>query len=248
MTQDEKFIEEIKLSLLAYKIIVMDNDIELAKEVEEEITWLKSLKDKLRSLSKQDEQKHQEDDDIELTDFEADLFSAFSDGWQTYLFDKEGLDVAQWAKEHSAELLESAKRTLSEWNDEDTEILSMLIELVESKEESMEAKVELVDWLKSLRPQKQCRYNPYKAVVESIAEMCKHYDVASHSGLRDFYANVKVKCKDAIEYDKKYSQKQWKPSDEQMKQLGWVAEQNKNNIIGKELMTLYNDLKKLTEE
>ena len=68
------------------------------------------------------EQKHQEDDDIELTDFEADLFSAFSDGWQTYLFDKDGLDVAQWAKEHSSELLESAKRTLSEWSEEDTEI------------------------------------------------------------------------------------------------------------------------------
>ena len=121
MTQDKKFIDEIELSLLAYKIIVMDNDIELAKEVEEEITWLKSLKDRMQSQSKQDEQKHQEDDDIELTDFEADLFSAFSDGWQTYLFDKDGLNVAQWAKEHSSELLESAKRTLSEWSEEDTE-------------------------------------------------------------------------------------------------------------------------------
>lgn len=39
----------------------------------------------------------------------------------------------------------------------------------------------------------------------------------------------------------------WKPSDKQMEQLGWVAEQNKNNMIGKELMTLYNDLKKLKE-
>ena len=38
-------------------------------------------------------------------------------------------------------------------------------------------------------------------------------------------------------------QKQWKPSEEQMKQLGWVAKQNKDNMIGKELMTLYNDLK-----
>ena len=40
----------------------------------------------------------------------------------------------------------------------------------------------------------------------------------------------------------------WKPSEEQMLQLGWVAEQNKDNIIGKELMTLYNDLKKLSWE
>ena len=40
----------------------------------------------------------------------------------------------------------------------------------------------------------------------------------------------------------------WKPSDEQMKQLGWIAEQNKDNMIGKELMTLYQDLNKLMEE
>jgi hypothetical protein len=30
-----------------------------------------------------------------------------------------------------------------------------------------------------------------------------------------------------------------------VKQLGWIAKQNKDNMIGKELMTLYNDLKKL---
>jgi hypothetical protein len=32
-----------------------------------------------------------------------------------------------------------------------------------------------------------------------------------------------------------------------MKQLGWVAEQNKDNTVGKELMSLYQDLKKLKE-
>jgi hypothetical protein len=37
------------------------------------------------------------------------------------------------------------------WSEEDSEILSMLIDLVESKEGSMEAKVELVAWLKSIR-------------------------------------------------------------------------------------------------
>ena len=40
-------------------------------------------------------------------------------------------------------------------------------------------------------------------------------------------------------------QNRWKPSVEQIKQLGWVAEQNKDNLIGKELMTLYEELKKL---
>ena len=40
-------------------------------------------------------------------------------------------------------------------------------------------------------------------------------------------------------------QSHWKPSEEQMRQLGYVAEQNKHNMLGQELMTLYNDLKKL---
>ena len=40
----------------------------------------------------------------------------------------------------------------------------------------------------------------------------------------------------------------WKPSKRQMEQLGWIAKQNKDNMIGKELMTLYNDLKKLRNE
>ena len=39
----------------------------------------------------------------------------------------------------------------------------------------------------------------------------------------------------------------WKPSEKQMMQLGWIAKQNESNMLGKELMTLYNDLKKLTE-
>lgn len=61
--------------------------------------------------------------DTELTDFEAALFSAFSDGWQQYLHGEE-VDVAQWAKEHSNELLkvitESKELTIvhhkNKWN------------------------------------------------------------------------------------------------------------------------------------
>ena len=45
--EDEKFINDIEESLLAYKIIVMDNDIELANYIEKEINWLKFLKDRV---------------------------------------------------------------------------------------------------------------------------------------------------------------------------------------------------------
>ena len=105
-------------------------------------------------------------------------------------------------------------------------------------------KEEVIAWLKSLRPQKQWGYNPYKGVVESIDEMCKHYDKASHSGLRDFYDNVKVKCKDAKEYDSLYPQNRWKPSDEQMEALKNCCnglEDDSNGILD----SLYNDLKAL---
>ena len=46
--------------------------------------------------------------DTELTYFESALFTAFSYAWQDYLRGEE-VNVAQWAKENSAELLEAAK-------------------------------------------------------------------------------------------------------------------------------------------
>ena len=49
------------------------------------------------------------DEEEELTDFESDLFTAFSDAWQQYLRG-ESLNIAEWAKEHSKELLESARK------------------------------------------------------------------------------------------------------------------------------------------
>lgn len=50
-----------------------------------------------------------EDGDTQLTEFEYELFTAFSDGWQEYLHG-DGLDIAEWAKEHSARLLEVARQ------------------------------------------------------------------------------------------------------------------------------------------
>lgn len=51
-------------------------------------------------------------------------------------------------------------------------------------------------------------YNPYKATVESIAEMAEKYEpycwADIDSKLSDFLNNVKVKCKDAMEYDKAF--------------------------------------------
>ena len=48
----------------------------------------------------------------------------------------------------------------SVWNEEDKENISMLIDLVESKEESMEVKIELSAWLKALKDRVQPQPNP----------------------------------------------------------------------------------------
>lgn len=56
-------------------------------------------------------------------------------------------------------------------------------------------------------------YNPYKATVESIAEMAEKYEpycwTDIDSKLSDFLNNVKVKCKDAMEYDKAFPQEEF---------------------------------------
>ena len=79
--------------------------------------------------------EHQNEE--ELSDFEAALFSAFSDGWQQYLNGEE-VDVAQWAREHSTELLEelleAAKEELKKqseqkptvWSEKDKEIIKRI--------------------------------------------------------------------------------------------------------------------------
>ena len=51
-------------------------------------------------------------------------------------------------------------------------------------------------------------YNPFKATVEAIMEMCEKYgsfeSISEDERVRanDFLNNIRVKCKDAIEYDK----------------------------------------------
>lgn len=46
-------------------------------------------------------------------------------------------------------------------------------------------------------------YNPYKATVESIADMVERYsELQSIEELKDFYNNVRVKCQDAFDYGK----------------------------------------------
>ena len=132
-----------------------------------------------------------------------------------------------------------------ESEDERIELLNYLYDVHDDDEE----RARWISWLKSLRPQNKCTCNPYKAVVESIAEMCKHYDKATD--LQDFYDNVKVKCKDAKEYDSLFPQSQWKPSEGQLECLGYAiekAEKDFSPLINNRIYLTLKSLKKQLEK
>ena len=62
----------------------------------------------IKSLIDSVQQEQNSIQDAELTVFESALFTAFSYAWHSYLMGEE-VNVAQWAKENSAELLEAAR-------------------------------------------------------------------------------------------------------------------------------------------
>ena len=47
-------------------------------------------------------------------------------------------------------------------------------------------------------------YNPFKATVETIMKMCEKYGEFDNERANDFLNNIRVKCKDAIEYEKMF--------------------------------------------
>ena len=127
------------------------------------------------------------------------LEKAMADAGYTFDFERKGLRKIE---ENPA------------WSEEDESILNaLLINLKKSFEYNEEGYLKYESWIKLHCQPHHCSYNPYKVAIESIAEMCKHYGITSNSDLQDFYQNVKVKCKDAKEYDNMNPQSHWKPSD-----------------------------------
>jgi len=90
-----------------------------------------------------------------------------------------------------------------EWDEEDERIYKSI---TYSFANNYPLTIQQQEFVKSLRPQKLCVYNPYKAVVESIAKMCNKYKnrMSDEEEAKDFLANVAAKCREAAEYDKQY--------------------------------------------
>ena len=90
-------------------------------------------------------------------------------------------------------------------------------------------------------------YDPYKATVESIDDMVEKYsELQTLEELKHFYNNVKVKCKEAIEYDKKWCKKQDEPKFQKgdwvidnldfVHQVAGVIENTTNNTYGYDMV------------
>ena len=146
-----------------------------------------------------------------------------------------------------------------EWSEEENTYLNYILTncmhyadamgyVDEKKNNQLHKKAE--DWLKSLKdrvlphPKNAWSEDDEKMRTRCAACLGYHY----HDGMmtRKEYEEAYNWLKSLKE--RVQPQNTWKPSDKQMKQLGWVAEQNKDNMIGKELVSLYQDLKKLREE
>jgi len=126
-----------------------------------------------------------------------------------------------------------------EWNEEDKKMLNSFLHKVEvCNLLSNKENVWIINKLKSLRPQPKQEWSEEdKKIINGITSYLCTHDSCELDGFNKWYDWLKS-LKERIT---------WKPSDEQMKQLGWIAEQNKDNMIGKELISLYQDLKKLRE-
>ena len=164
------------------------------------------------------------------------------------------------------------------WSGEDKENISMLIDLVESKEESMEVKIELSAWLKSLKdriqPQSKQEWSEedekiLNSIIEDVMPCGECPDYPTDEEREYFYeGNRKVdwlkSLKNRItptnknDFDRGYDVgisaaqfNQWKPTEEQLEALEWSLGDYRNVIFEERhdtLTSLYNDLKKLKGE
>ena len=116
---------------------------------------------------------------------------------------KEAIEIIKNEQFQNGPLLEALKTLIPELQSEDERIRTTLIRLFTEDTANHYGgftKKQVVSWLEKQGEQKS-DYNPYKVTVESITIMVEKY---ANGDLKDFYDNVKVKCKDAVEYDKTF--------------------------------------------
>ena len=144
--------------------------------------------------------------------------------------------ISKWLEER----LKSLRPVKQELSEEDETIIEGACNALE-----IHGHTKLAKRLKSLRPQPQ---GIYQQVVKGLRDMCDRYEqngIFADERARDFLANVRIKCKDAIECAPILDESSWKPSKEQMKALGASIVFHKNDPNVDLLRSLYDDLQKI---
>ena len=135
----------------------------------------------------------------------------------------------------------------AEWSEEDEKVLNSIIK---ATEEGRLLSLIQLHWLKSLRPQPQ-RRDTYYDIIHNILATLKDMDFTKITPNHriSLLNDIRVKCKNADECAAILDEPHWKPSEEQMRALVAVTK----NLFAEmperhRIESLYNDLKKLTEE
>lgn len=169
LDKDKVYAIMNKLHRLSFSQLIPINSDEF-KKIGEITSDVRSLLDYPIAQKLKDEV----DENVELTPFESALFSAFSDAWQEYMRG-EAVNVAQWAKEHSEELLEVAKEDSVKWSEEDEQHLEWLCRIVHSRkvhgELSLAEESELGKWMdKWLNHNPNPRWKPSEEQMNVLKE------------------------------------------------------------------------------
>ena len=180
------------------------------------------------------------------------------DGFGTYIpsvFNAKSDDITPATKEQRDFLFQEMKEAGYEWDVEKKELRKIEenpafchheVDLSGCSEEYRKAYYD--GWNNCNQQHSQLKAEQ-KPVWSKEDEKLLNLSLENLTELKNRFGEKYGKVGDCILWLKSFKERYgWKPTDEQMKQLGWVAEQNKDNMIGKELMSLYQELKKLKGE
>ena len=151
-------------------------------------------------------------DEDELSCFESALFTVFSYAWQSYLLGEE-VNVKQWAKEHSKELLEAVKEELkvnnTAWCEEDEKIYQSIMDDTVQENQLNDKQT---NWLRDIK------YRYFQQPNQEWSEEDEHRikdTIYFLETAKKHYAST-VELDACINWLKSLKpQSEWKPSDEQ---------------------------------
>lgn len=181
------------------------------------------------------------------------------------LTEREGIGQyidSPWTKEMAEKLQKrfgDIEQKPAEWSEEDKTILCDIIDKLRRFQMTVigsesERCNEIISWLKSLRPQKKQGWSKEDIeMIDWLIRCCEseHSDLCNDRyGHQEIVSDLKRDCRKKWDWleslkEKVAPQKQWKPSEEQLKSLQEVIDAGHFTSYPNALETLYEQLKKL---